>query len=1177
MSRSHPISIVLAATLAVLAASAAAADGGASPSITSPHLVRLEGPPLARRPGGLAGSLAALEAERLAAEQERALAAIGARLGRSAVPLRHYGVATNGFALDLTPAEAAAVAALPGVAAVQPSRNLRPASDAGPAWIGAPGIWNGTATGGLPGTQGEGVVIGVIDTGINMTHPSFADVGGDGFDHVNPRGAGNHVGFCDPGNPAFDPSLPCNDKLIGVWSFPNAGDDPRDDHGHGSHIAAIAAGNRLPAATQFPGASLVVPLSGVAPHANLIAYDACFHVSGDFTSCSQADVLAAIDQAVVDGVDVLNLSLVDEVSFFGSPWDDPVALALLAAREAEIVVVSAVDDFGSGLPDGAPWVITASAATHDRRFGNALIDLVGGGSTPPASLVGDIPGPGYGPASIVEAADFGDDFCLDPFPAGTFAGEIVVCQRVFFSSLAFAAANVQAGGGGGVVIVDGFNDGPTAETFSLPTVLLSSAGGSTLRSWLASGSGHTGRIAGATRQLDPADGDHLFFLAGGPGPVADVVKPDLTAPGVDVLAAWKDPGSFALRSGTSIASAVVAGAAALLVDLHPDWSPAEVQSALVTTGVGTTLDDDFSSPRPATPHEEGGGRIDLVAAARAGLLLDESPAAFGAADPDAGGQPGALNLPGLAEDSCLDRCSWMRTVESAAAVPTHWTASATVPPGMSVTVTPSSFTLPPGAVEDLEIELSGFPSASFGSSWAYGAVTLTESGGLAPPVRLPLAALAIARFDLSVTVTGGGSGQVTSSPAGIACPSDCAEGFPEDSTVTLTATANPGSTFAGWDGDCFVGSPTCSLSMFFDRQATAFFVPELPDLPLANRVPLRDGFQGPVENGLTKHYFVDVPPGTAALVVDLFDLTREALLLVRFGQKATPSQAQCADLASQSFSGPGIEPARCFIAAPQAGRWWIGVNNEQTQRFDYSVRASWGTGSGSETPLPNGGAIGDFVTSLQSGGTFKFYSLDVEPGSASLLVELTELSADADLYLRFGAKPSATTFDCASTAGSTLPESCQVVTPQAGRWWVGVRNFSAGTVVYRLSARWGLPAPTSFFTITPCRVFDSRQSAVLFGNVRRTIPVAGTCGIPASARAVAANVTVVLPSGPGHVTLFPGTAAAAPLASTINFSPGQVRANNAILPLGTNGTIAALPVMPGGQVDLILDVVGYFE
>ena len=112
------------------------------------------------------------------------------------------------MALELTEAEAQALARLPGVAGVTPSRDLRPLTDAGPAWIGAPGIWDGTATGGPPGTKGEGILVGVIDTGINLDHPSFADIGGDGYDHTNPRGAGDYVGWCDPANPDYDPAFP---------------------------------------------------------------------------------------------------------------------------------------------------------------------------------------------------------------------------------------------------------------------------------------------------------------------------------------------------------------------------------------------------------------------------------------------------------------------------------------------------------------------------------------------------------------------------------------------------------------------------------------------------------------------------------------------------------------------------------------------------------------------------------------------------------------------------------------------------------------------------------------------------------------------------------------------------------------------------------------------------------
>ena len=219
------------------------------------------------------------------AGHDQALAAAARALGRPVVPLHRYAAAFHGLALELTAAEAAALARLAGVRRVEPSVTLRIASDAGPAWTRASSIWDGSGTGGLPGTQGEGRVVAVIDTGIALGHASFADVGGDGYNHVNPRGAGNYAGWCDPANPDYDPSLACNDKLIGVWSYPEAGGDPRDDTGHGTHVASLAAGNHVSAS--LPG--LTRQIAGVAPHASLIAYDVC-DAGGN---CPSSAVLAA--------------------------------------------------------------------------------------------------------------------------------------------------------------------------------------------------------------------------------------------------------------------------------------------------------------------------------------------------------------------------------------------------------------------------------------------------------------------------------------------------------------------------------------------------------------------------------------------------------------------------------------------------------------------------------------------------------------------------------------------------------------------------------------------------------------------------------------------------------------------------------------------------------------------
>ena len=121
-------------------------------------------------------------------------------LDRDIEPAYQYSLANNGLAIMMTPEEAAAVSKLPGVIFVQRDFERQLQTDNGPAWVGAPGLWDGSNTGGIPGTYGEGMIVGVIDTGINPLNPSFADVGGDSYDHTNPFGAGNYVGVCDSAN-----------------------------------------------------------------------------------------------------------------------------------------------------------------------------------------------------------------------------------------------------------------------------------------------------------------------------------------------------------------------------------------------------------------------------------------------------------------------------------------------------------------------------------------------------------------------------------------------------------------------------------------------------------------------------------------------------------------------------------------------------------------------------------------------------------------------------------------------------------------------------------------------------------------------------------------------------------------------------------------------------------------
>lgn len=655
-------------------------------------------------------------------------------LARKLEPRYTYSHAFNGLAVTLDPREAGDIARLPGVVQVWPEVLRFPLTNAGPAWIGAPGVWDGAGL----GTRGEGVVVGILDTGIHPEHPSFAEMDGDGYVHANPKG--RFFGVCDADNNDYDPAFPCNNKLIGAWSFVNKTLDPsspRDSHGHGTHVAATAAGNALQTDLANP-AQFGVSLSGVAHRANIIVYDVCV------VGCSESAALAGIDQAVADGVDVINFSI-------GGPafnqWSDPVSLALLAARDAGIFTAVAAGNSGplhqSVLsPANAPWVTAVGAVTHDRSFGDQELELTGPGAPPPMK------GPGitraYGPAPLVYASDHGDALCRDPFPAGTWLnGEIVICDRGLIARVE-KGANVKAGGAGGMVLVNQAPDLDLVADFHvLPAIHLSFDDGDTLKTLLASaGGGILGELLGTERVLDPSSGDiTASFSSRGPNrPAPGVLKPDLTAPGVQVLAAGlplqNENATFSTISGTSMSAPHAAGAAALLMSLHPAWSPDMIRSALMTTAEtsGLLKEDGLSA---ANPFDRGAGRISLGEAARAGLTLQESTSNFLAADPASGGDPRTLNLPSLVDDNCQGTCSWQRTLDSTLAGFSAWSVSQSSPSGLSLAVSPSIFTLPPGESVTLlvEADVRGLPV----NEWSFGEVVLSSPDST--DIRLQVAAL----------------------------------------------------------------------------------------------------------------------------------------------------------------------------------------------------------------------------------------------------------------------------------------------------------------------------------------------------------------------------------------------------------------------------------------------------
>lgn len=778
MSRLRSLPLMLLCTLLVSAGAAPLSASAVVPSETAAkgrYIVHLESPPTALFEGfgaaadprkralapthpKTAGQArldvgnAAVKAYRAhlgeeRAEFERKAASL---LGRSTKPQLAFDLVLNAVVLELTAAEAGLLADLPGVSRVEPDFVRRLQNDAGPAWVGAPLLWNGDP--GLP-TLGEGVVVGVIDSGVNVAHPSFAGQGPiDGHIHSFPRSI-------NPSICANPTSPPCNGKLVALRDFTLGSssrepDNGLDQDGHGTHVAGTAVGNRLRVSVSVAGETVEREISGVAPHANLMVYKAC-EVEAD---CLGSWLLAAINAAVADGVDIINYSIGGDPR---DPWSSSDALALLAAREAGIVPVVAAGNEGPGpgsvtAPGNSPWVISVANISHNRSIGSRLLDFSGGSAQPPGggSLLGAGGTQGYGPARVVFPADFpgcgiGTGLGLDiaGTPDGSsnpwagnpsrFNGEIVVCLRGTQARLA-KSDNVQRAGGGGMILVNTIGDGESiaSDPHLVPSTHLGYQAGEQLKAWLFAG-GQSARIEGARLIEDASLGDRLSASSGrGPITYGGVMLPSIAAPGTSILAAAPTGDGVRTMSGTSMAAPHVAGAAALLRALRPDWRVDQIQSALMLSARPGLLAEDAVTP--ARRIDIGAGGLDVAAAASAGLVLEVSGAQFRAARPSQGGSPSSLNLPGLLHERCRGSCSLSRTLRDVAGG-ARWKASVRLPGGVA-SVSPSSFELAAGASRRLDVNIDLSQGADIGR-WLDGEVRL-ERLDAHGELRLPLAVYA---------------------------------------------------------------------------------------------------------------------------------------------------------------------------------------------------------------------------------------------------------------------------------------------------------------------------------------------------------------------------------------------------------------------------------------------------
>jgi Subtilase family/Fibronectin type-III domain/PA domain len=638
----------------------------------------------------------------------------------------------GGVAVRLPANRVADLLKIKGVSAVQADSLRKLDTVESPTFIGAPTIWN--QTGGQT-VSGRGVIFGDIDTGIWPEHPMLADNTALGAPPAAPGGPR----ACDFGdNPttlATDVFL-CNDKVIGGEPFlatynANVGgevypDSARDSNGHGTHTTTTAAGDSVTNAPIF-GINRG-PVSGVAPGAWVMSYKVC-GVQGCFSS----DSAAAVQQAVLDGVNVINFS----ISGGADPYTDPVELAFLDAYHAGVTVAASAGNSGPGAGtaehDG-PWLITVGASTQSREFRSTLTLAADGGAAltlDGTSLTDGITSPT--PVVLAQTLPGEDALCQTPLAPGVAAGVIVACQRGVAGRVQ-KGANVLAGGAAGMILYNLPLADVESDNHFLPTVHLADG-----TSFLAFVNGHTGVTASFTAGVK-ADGQGDVMAAfSSRGPEGQFLKPDITAPGVQVLAgntptpdevASGPPGQYYQAiAGTSMSSPHIAGSAILLMALHPSWTPSEIKSALMTTANTNVVKEDLTTP--ADPFDMGAGRVDLNVAGSAPIVFDENFDDMVNLGPNPMTAPN-LNLPSIDVPVMPGSVQVTRTATNVSGHKYKFQVSTTAPAGATIKVSPSKGTIVPGGTQTFTVSIT----STAASGQYFGQIQLT---GGSTVLHLPVA------------------------------------------------------------------------------------------------------------------------------------------------------------------------------------------------------------------------------------------------------------------------------------------------------------------------------------------------------------------------------------------------------------------------------------------------------
>ncbi|XP_019095865.1 PREDICTED: subtilisin-like protease SBT4.13 isoform X1 [Camelina sativa] len=518
--------------------------------------------------------------------------------------VRSYKRSFNGFAARLTGSERERVANMDGVVSVFPNKMLQLQTTSSWDFMG---LKEGKRTKRNPTVESD-TIIGVIDSGITPESQSFSD---EGFGPPPKK----WKGVCSGGE-----NFTCNNKLIGARDYTSEG--TRDTEGHGTHTASTAAGNAV-VDTSFFGIGNGTARGGV-PASRIAAYKVCTE-----TGCSSDALLSAFDDAIADGVDLITISIGDK----SAPMfeRDPIAIGAFHARAKGILTVNSGGNSGpdpTSVSSVAPWILTVAASTTNRGFVTKVV--LGNGKTLVGKSVNsfDMKGKKYplvygksAASSNCDAAAAGlcQEACLDESRVN---GKILVCGGPGGLKIA------ESVGASGLIFKTPKPD--VAFIHPLPASGLQAEDFESLVTYLESTDSPQATVLKTVAIFNRTSPVSASFSSRGPNIIAaDILKPDITAPGVEILAAFSPDGllsehdtrhvKYSVMSGTSMSCPHVAGVAAYVKTFNPKWSPSMIQSAIMTTAwpvnaTGTGI--------ASTEFAYGAGHVDPIAAVNPGLVYE---------------------------------------------------------------------------------------------------------------------------------------------------------------------------------------------------------------------------------------------------------------------------------------------------------------------------------------------------------------------------------------------------------------------------------------------------------------------------------------------------------------------------------------------------------------------------